>query len=68
MHGACRLRSAHCRADEVAAHVDQHGFARLDVAQHFEAKRVDRHAFRGDHVFHALGSLVAADHQRANAA
>jgi hypothetical protein len=62
MHGLLRALPA----DELSARIDQHGFARLDVAQELEAERINRHALRRDKILHALWRFVTTDHQRTN--
>ena len=52
---------------ERAREVDEDRLAGLDVAQHAEAERLDRHRLGGDHVLGAAELLVAADDQRPDA-
>ena len=47
---------------------DIHRFARRNVAQEFEAQGIQRHAFRGNHIFGtAIAEVALAEHQRTNA-
>ena len=52
---------------QIAALVDEHGFARQDVALELEADRVERHAFRRNHVLDAVRRLANAEHERPDA-
>ena len=50
-----------------AALVDEHRFARQDVALELEADRVERDAFGRDHVLDAVLRLAHAEHERPDA-
>src|SRR5690606_19749709 len=52
---------------QVAGGVDVDGFARFDIANHAEAKRVERDAFRRDHVLVAGWRFAHAEDCRADA-
>ena len=52
---------------EAPLFVDEHRFARFDVAHPAEALHVERHALGGEHVFRTLRRLALAEHQRADA-
>jgi hypothetical protein len=52
---------------ELAAHGYQYRLAGRHVTQYLEAKRLGRHALRGDHVFRPSLGIQLADHQRADA-
>lgn len=54
-------------ADETAVQVDEHRFARLDVAHEGEAAAFQRHRFRRHHPFDAFVGFLAADAQRPDA-
>src|SRR5690606_13466316 len=52
---------------KIAVEVDDHCFARRDVAHQLEVQRVQRDAFRGQHVLRPPFRLALAEHQRADA-
>ncbi|KAG1246754.1 hypothetical protein G6F68_014499 [Rhizopus microsporus] len=54
-------------ADEAAVQVDEHGFARIDIAHEDETAAFQRHGFRRHHPFGAFVGFHAADTQGTDA-
>ena len=52
--------------EQLAFFGDVHRFARREVANQGEAEHVERHTFRGDHVFHAFVGMTLTEDDRAN--
>ncbi len=67
MHGVVTHGGHELLREQAALLVDEHCFARTDVADELEAVAGERDALRREHPLRTLRRILAAEHQRTNA-